>query len=359
MLQKVQALPQPVRIALFIGIALAFLALIVGITLLVGTSIVQNTPRLVAVPLIPDLDVAEYVTLPDDDAYPATLAVDRDGTLYTGSYVTGAVWAINTRKELREIPNTRDQIGSITAITVAPDNTIYILDRISVLEMLGAKVWRLNSDDTLTLIKDYTGQNADILQLPDDLVVDNDNRIYISDRGVDHNHDIVWRILPDGTEGVWWQSPPVSTTRVYAPTGLAYNRETNSLYIVDSILDIVYQVALSADGSAGENTVLYDRRQGNEATPPGFDGISVTDSGLIYLSALGSSTIATYDPDTGLLTTIAGNFRSPADVVYDPLTQRVFVANWDQRSLLPTPVLFVSVQTQPHLPFAIDVITPK
>lgn len=357
MLQRVQALPQGVRIAIFIGIALLFLGVIVGVTQLVGVALVQSTPRLEGVPLVADYTVTQYAALPDDDAYPATVAVDQQGTVYTGSYVTGAVWAINLSQEKREIPGTRDRIGSVSALTVAPDNTLYILDRVSPLATAGAKVWRLDADDTLTLVKDYSGASEDTLQLPDDLVVDTAGRIYITDRGIDHNHDVVWRILPDGSEGVWWQSPTVTNARAYAPTGLGYNRETNRLYVVDSLLDILYEVPILEDGSAGEDQVLYDRRQGNDDTAPGFDGISVTDEGLIYLAGLGSNRVAVYDPNTGLLTYLAGNFRGSADVAYDALTQRLFVVNWDQRSLLPTPVLFINVQTEPHLPFAIDVIS--
>jgi sugar lactone lactonase YvrE len=236
---------------------------------------------------------------------------------------------------------------------------VYILDRISPLFTEGAKVWKLSADDTLTLVKDLTGTQADIMQLPDDIAVDNAGRIYITDRGSDHNHDIIYRINPDGTEGVWWQSPPVTNARLYAPTGLAYQPETNVLYVTDSLLDILYQIPILEDGSAGENIVLYDRRQGNQEVPPSFDGITLDSEGRIFVSGLGNNRLGMYDPNTGLMTYVAGQFRSPADVVYDPLTQRLFVANWDQRSLLPSQVLFVEVETKPHLPFAIDVLVGR
>lgn len=358
MLQRVQNLPQSARVALFAGGAIGFLALIVGVSLAVGVAVVQNTPRENGVPLVADYAVEEYMPLPNDDAYPATVAVDAAGTVYTGSYVTGAIWAQDTRKTLREIPGTRDRIGSVTGITVAPDGSLYILDRVDPLAVAGSKIWQLTTDDSLTLLKDYTIDNGlTSLQLPDDIAVDNAGRIYITDRGIDHNHDVIWRILPDGTEGVWWQSPPVTTSQVYAPTGLGYRSETNTLYVTDSVLDVVYEISIGDDGAAGESKVVYDRRFGNETVRPGFDGISVAPDGILYLSGLGNNRIGVYDPNTGILTYIAGGFRGAADVTYDPLTQRLFVTNWDQRSLLPTPVLFLNVQTVPHLPFAIDVIT--
>jgi len=359
MLQRVQALPKPVRIGLFVGIALGILLALILITLAVGVAIVQNSPRLTSVPLVEGFSVSEYMPLPDEDAYPSALAVDAQGTLYTGSYVSGAVWAITTNRVMVEIPGTREQIGSVTGLTVGPDGLLYVLDRISPLQVAGARVWTIAPDETLTLLHDFTGSRADILELPDDIAVDSAGRIYISDRGISPNNDIVYRITPDGVEGVWWQSPPVTNARSYAPTGLAYDAERSLLYITDSTLDILYAVPINPDGSAGDNRVLYDRRQGNEASPPGFDGVTVDDQGRVFVAALGTNRVGMYDPNTGLMTYIAGSFRGAADVVYSPLTQRLYVANWDQRSLLPTQVLFVNVETRPHLPFAIDVITPE
>jgi sugar lactone lactonase YvrE len=359
MLQRVQALPKPVRIGLFVGIALGILLALILITLAVGIAIVQNSPRLTSVPLVAGFSVSEYMPLPDEDAYPSALAVDAQGTLYTGSYVSGAVWAITTNRAMVEIPGTREQIGSVTGLTVGPDGLVYVLDRISPLQAAGARVWTIAPDETLTLLHDFTGSRADILELPDDIAVDSAGRIYISDRGISPNNDIVYRITPDGVEGVWWQSPPVTNARSYAPTGLAYDAERSLLYITDSTLDILYAVPINPDGSAGDNRVLYDRRQGNEASPPGFDGVTVDDQGRVFVAALGTNRVGMYDPNTGLMTYIAGSFRGAADVVYSPLTQRLYVANWDQRSLLPTQVLFVNVETRPHLPFAIDVITPE
>ena len=358
MLQRVQALPKPVRIGLFVGVALAILLALVLVTLAVGVAIVQNSPRLVSVPLVAGYEVSEYMPLPDEDAFPAAIAVDANGTIYTGSYVSGAVWAITTNRVMVEIPNTREQIGSVTGLTVGPDGLLYVLDRISPLQAGGARVWTIAPDETLTLLHDFTGSRADILELPDDIALDGDGRIYISDRGINPNNNIIYRIAPDGTEGVWWQSPPVTNALSYAPTGLAYDAERSALYVTDSTLDILYKVPINPDGSAGENIVLYDRRQGNEPTPPGFDGVTVDDQGRVFLAALGTNRIGMYDPNTGLLTYIAGNFRGAADVVFSPLTQRLYVANWDQRSLLPTQVLFLAVETRPHLPFALDVITP-
>jgi sugar lactone lactonase YvrE len=359
MVERIQKMPKVARTAIFLGGTAVVVALIFGVTLAAMISVVQNTPRNVPVALIQDVTTAEYMILPDADSYPATVAVDAQGSVYTGSYITGTIWVMDTRLNLREIPNTREQIGAVSAITVAPNGDIYILDIVafSTVQSQGAKIWKLGADDSLTLVKDYSGANADIITLPDDIAIDNDGRIYITDRGTNRNHDVIWRILPDGTEGVWWQSPKIEQFVSYAPTGLGYNAETNTLYVSDSILDVIYALPIQPDGNIGTEQTIYDRRQSNEQGAVGFDGISVAPDGKVYIAGLVNNRVGVYDPNTGILTYLAGNYRGLADVAYDPLTQRIFAVNWDQRSLLPTPVIFLDVQTQPHLPFSIDVIT--
>lgn len=354
MIARLQKLPVGVRTLVFSGFILLGIALAIAITLGVMAWIARNTPRLTPVALVPSVQVEEYALLPDDDAYPASVTVGQGGTIYSGSYVTGAIWAVDTSRNAREIPNTRERIGAVSALTTAPDGSIYVLDRITPLEVSGARVWRIAPDNTLTLLLDYTGEQANTLQLPHDIAVDRDGRIYITDRGRTRDHDIVWRVDTDGTGSTWWVPQPVEGARGYEPTGLAYDPNAHVLYISDGFLDILYRVPINDDGSADETTVLFDRRFGNEPTAPGFNGLTVTEEGVVYVAGLGNNKVGKYDPNAGIMTYLAGNYRGAADVAYDFLTQRLFVANWDQRSLLPEVIFLIAVELDPHLPFSID-----
>jgi DNA-binding beta-propeller fold protein YncE len=356
---RIQKLPLFGRILVFIGGTALILGVLIGGMIFLGINVATNVPRNVPVAIAEGITTEEYVELPDDEAYPATVAVSADGIVYTGSYVHGAVWAIAPDRSIREIPLSRDEIGSVTAITVAPSGNIYILDRIDPLQALGSKIWRLYPDDTLELVKDYSGANMDTLELPDDLTVDSVGNIYVSDRGSDPDgdHDLIWRIQPDGTEGEWWRSILINNVRVYSPTGVAYNPQTNSIYVSDSQNDVIYNVPILEDGNSGETTTVFNRRQSSDSAPAGFDGMAVGVDGRLYIAALASNRVGVYDSNTGMLTYLAGNYRGAVDVAVDA-DGRVFVANWDQRSLLPTQVIFVAIETQPHLPFTIDMITP-
>lgn len=347
-LQKLS--PQQRRVLFFVVMAVT-VVVVLAISWLVLVALVRSSPRLVPIVLTEGWQVREYVQLNDADAYPATLAIAPDGTLYSGSYVTGALWAIAPDGTQRELPDTRAQIGSVTAITVAPDGRLFVLDRLSPFQALGMKIWLLEGD-TLTLFADYRGSRQETLLLPDDLAVDSAGNVYVSDRG----RDFVWRIDPDGGGGtVWWRNPPIANVQNYAPTGLAYDPARHALFISDSALDILYQVDIGEDGSAVNTRVLYTRQMSDEPIAIGFDGLSVLGDTL-YVAGLNNGRVGAFDLNTRRMTYLAGNFRGAVDVSAAQ-DGRVFVANWDQRSLLPVPVLLFEVTIEPHLPFSLDVLT--
>ena len=96
--------------------------------------VVGSAPRSQAVAERDGISVSEFAALPDEDAYPAALAIAADGTVYTGSYQTGALWAISPDGAISEIADSRARIGSITGLDLGPDGALYILDRIAALE---------------------------------------------------------------------------------------------------------------------------------------------------------------------------------------------------------------------------------
>ena len=105
--------------------------------------------------------------------------------------------------------------------------------------------------------------------------------------------------------------------------------------------NVIYRVPVTG----GEAEVLYQHPDGTQH-PPGFDGVTVSPDGTLYVAALGQNGIARLD--NGLLTYIAGQFRGASDVAGVD-GQRLYVTNWDQ-SALALPLV------QPRLPFGVDVV---
>lgn len=288
--------------------------------------------RNVAQALAEGVTVREFAALPDDNAYPATIAVGADGTLYTASYVTGAIWRINATGGAEEIPGTRDTLASVAALAAGPDGMLYIIDQGDAdPRTKGGSIKRMAADGTITdFVATLPDENGFVA--PDDLVFDSEGNLYVSDRG----RIEVWRFAPDGAGSLWW-TPPAGET-IAEPTGLAYDAATDTILVTDPMRNTVYQTAVTS----GETTVLYEH--GTRENPPGFDGIDAA-NGVIYTAALGQNGIATLE--NGELQYIAGPFRGGSDVVYSD--GRLYVTNFDQFSL-------VLAAVRPQLPFALDVV---
>jgi sugar lactone lactonase YvrE len=313
------------------------LLLLLAVTLLLVNQSLNSGARVTSVVLVPDVTVRQFAALPDDDAYPAAIAVAPDGTVYTGSFATGAIWAISPDGGVRELPGARDAIGAVMGLAVASDGALIVIDQLDTdPRSLGGKVVRV-SDDEVTAFADVG------FVAPNDLAVDAQRRVYVSDPGANR----IWRFDADGTNGaVWWISPaqvdPEAETQP-AVTGLAYDPVGDAIIVTDPELNDVYRVAV-ADAAT---EVIY--RHDDRSNPPGFDGVTVTPDGSIYVAALGQNGVARVVE--GRLDYIAGLFRGSSDVEF-AAPNRLYVTNWDQASLAPVAGLIV----HPQLPFALDVI---
>lgn len=318
-----------------------FLALIIGAIVVIGITwwVIGSPPRAVAVPVAAGLSVREFASLPADDAYPAALAITADGTVYTGSYQTGALWSISPAGAVREITGASDLVGSVTGLDVAPAGALYILDRVSALESKGAVVWRYADGKLESLFQIPRFEYAGFL--PDDIAIDSAGRIYISDR---LGHVLRYRadgapLAPDG-EPYWWRMPCRAGCEA---TGLAYDAANDDLLVADAAAEAVYRINLAED-LPGDIQRLF--HSGGADNGYGFDGLDIAPNGDIYLALLAWNRAARLAD--GALTILARDFRGASDLVFDAARDRLIVTNWNQFSL--------GFGTRPQLPFALDVI---
>lgn len=335
MLQNIQRLERPQRQLIFFlvfgGILLAIVALTI---LLVASSL--NTARQEAISLVDGVSVRQLAALPDDDAYPSSVAA-FEGGVYTGSYATGAVWRIGADGTVSEVAGSRDAIGAVSGLAVAPDGMLYVVDQQDTdTRSAGGDLKRILPDGSIETVADLADDGGFIT--PDDVALDAGGRVYVTDRG----RNEVWRFEPDGSGALFWSLPALEGDDVQtAITGLAYDAAANAMIVTEPERNTIYRVPV--DG--GEAEVVY-QMAANAEFPPGFDGVTVTSDGTLYVAALGQNGIVRVDGDT--ITYIAGQFRGSSDVDAGPDGQ-LYVTNWDQ-SALALPLV------QPRLPFGIDVI---
>ena len=317
------------------------IALLIGAALIIAMTwwVVGSAPRSQAVAEREGVSVSEFAALPDEDAYPAALAIGADGTVYTGSYLTGALWSISPDGAINEIAQSRGRIGSITGLDIAADGALYILDRVSALESKGALIWRFHGGELHAVAQIPADPSVGVM-LPDDIAVDGAGLIYVSDRDPAR----VWRYSSAGENlGVFWR-PPAGVEA--APTGLAYDAGRGTILISDSAGDALYRVPAGASELAealdSTETLINDRAQKGY----GFDGLDVTPDGEIYLALLAWNRAARLQD--GELRMLARDFRGASDLVYDAARNRLIVTNWNQFSL--------GFGTRPQLPFALDAV---
>jgi sugar lactone lactonase YvrE len=320
--------------SLFVTLAIG---LIFSATALLYYINVQNYPRVQPAAFATDVTVAEFVQLPDEDSYPAALAISPSGTLYTASFVSGAIWRIAPDGSLSEVPQSREQIGSVISLESSSDNLLYILDHLEPLQNGGAKIWRL--DETgLSLLQDI--DSATILQ-PNDMTIDAEGRLYISDL----QGGKIYRLDETGLS-LWWQVP----SRDYAPAGLAYDAQNQRILISDALLGQIYAIPSNTTVTEAERVLLFD-----SAEEVGFNGIALG-ADKIYTADLLNNQVWEIDPSLQTARVLASHYRGSSNVVYDASANRLFVNNWDQSWLVPLDYYFISLTFQPRLPFSVDTI---
>ena len=327
---------QPDRFSRLRALLYVLAALAIGAVLIVAMTwfVIGSPPRSQAIASAEGIRVAEYIALPADDAYPAALAIAADGTLYTGSYQSGALWAVSPAGKIREIPGSRERIGSVTGLDVAADGALYILDRIAPLDAQGAIIWRYAAGELQSLAAIPNDAAAGVL-LPDDIALDSAGRIYISDRA--------GRVLQFSAAGerlgIWWAA---DCRQSCAPTGLAWDHVNHALLVADSEFDAVFRIP-SIGGIAGASSLIF---AADADAGYGLDGMALAPTGEIYLALLAWNRVARLSD--GELIMLAKDFRGASDLAYHAAADRLFVTNWNQFSL--------GFGTRPQLPFALDVI---
>ncbi len=337
MLQRIQMLNRGQRVVIFVLIFGGGIGLIVALTLILLTFTINTQPRSLAQSLVEGVTVREFAQLPDDDAYPANLAVNADGLIYTGSYESGVIYEILPDATVREVPQTREILGSVTGLTIAEDGFLYVFDRlIDNPRSAGGVIWRFLPGDAPrewgVLAEDEIGFVS-----PEDIIVLPDGTVYVADRG----RREVLRFSGDGTGAVFWGAQSEGADDELRPTGLAYDAATDALIVTDSGLNRLFRVPL--DGSTA--TVLYTHPTND--TTPDFTGVTLGTNGTIYVAALGGGVLAITPSAEEPFVTLAINFRGARDLVY--YDGSVYVTNFDSASL-------VNPLVNPQLPFAIDVI---
>src|SRR5262245_35106218 len=126
-LQRLNPVQRWLVFILLIGGGLLFIVAVAALLILLSLNTVARSQ---ATAMTADGTVRQLAALPDEDAYPGSVTVGADGTVYTASFVGGAVWKIDAQGQVTELPGTRNTIGTVSGLQAGPDGSIYVVDQL-------------------------------------------------------------------------------------------------------------------------------------------------------------------------------------------------------------------------------------
>jgi gluconolactonase len=220
-------------------------------------------------------------------------AVDKDGNLY----------AVNYSRE-----------GTIGMITPAGEKSIFI-------ELPDGSIGngiRFNSKDEM-LIADYTNHNIlkvdmagkqitvyvheSTMSQPNDIAIDNKDRLYASDPNWKANTGRIWRVDLDGKITLLEDSMGTAN-------GIEVSPDEETLYVNESVQRKVWAYDLSDSGTISNKRLLI------EFPDFGMDGMRCDADGNLYITRYGKGTVAKVSPEGKLLMEIQLSGTKPSNIAF-------------------------------------------
>ena len=220
-------------------------------------------------------------------------AVDKSGILYAVNYASqGSVGKI--------LPD-----GQASVLLRLPENSV------------GNGI-RFNSHGEM-LIADYVNHNIlkiDVnknkvsiltheprMNQPNDIAIDDNDRLYASDPDWDKNTGNIWRIDPDGTTTLI--NNDMGTTN-----GIEISPDNKTLYVNESVQRRVWAFDLSPEGEINNKRMLV------EFTDFELDGMRCDINSNLYIARYGKGTVVKISPLGKVLKEIPLNGMTPSNLAF-------------------------------------------
>lgn len=218
-----------------------------------------------------------------------------------------------------------DASGILYAVNIGSEGTIGMLDKeekaslfVTLPEGSVGNGIRFNTKGEM-FIADYPKHNIlkldmssreisvfaheDKMNQPNDIAIDDQDRLYASDPNWKENTGKLWRIDPDGK--VTLLEEGMGTTN-----GIEVSPDNKTLYVNESAQRNVWAYDLGADGSISNKRLLI-------AFPDfGMDGMRCDQAGNLYIARYGKGTVAVVSPAGKVLYEVALTGKSPTNVAF-------------------------------------------
>lgn len=216
--------------------------------------------------------------------------------------LTGIVYAVNYAKQ-----------GTIGQVTVDGKSSLF-------LELPSGSVGngiRFDSKGNM-LIADYTKHNIlkvnmltkavsvfahnPKLSQPNDIAIDNKDRLFASDPNWKENTGRIWRI---DTDGIFTLLDSMGTTN-----GIEVSPDNKYLYVNESVQRKVWKYDLNAKGEISNKQLIH------EFPDFGMDGMRCDADGNLYITRHGKGTVAKLSPTGRLIREISTIGKLPSNIAF-------------------------------------------
>lgn len=163
--------------------------------------------------------------------------------------------------------------------------------------------------------------HEDKMNQPNDIAIDDQDRIYASDPNWKENTGNLWRIDADGKVTLLEDSMGTSN-------GVEVSPDNKTLYVNESAQRNVWAYDLAPDGSISNKRILI--------TFPdfGMDGMRCDEAGNLYIARYGKGTVAVVSPEGQVLYEVTLTGKSPTNVAFGgPGGKTVYVTLQDQGNI--------------------------
>ncbi|WP_290795927.1 SMP-30/gluconolactonase/LRE family protein [Flavihumibacter sp. UBA7668] len=186
------------------------------------------------------------------------------------------------------------------------------------------------------LLADYTGHNVWLvnpltkkmkvlaheprMNQPNDLAIDNRDRVYASDPNWKAGTGQLWRIDPNGKTHL--------LDTMGTANGVEVSPDNKKLYVNESVQRKVWVYDLSPDGSVKNKQLFY------EFSDYGMDGMRCDQQGNLYITRFGKGTVVILGPDGTKLNEITLIGKRPTNIAFGgPDGRTAYVTLQDQGNI--------------------------
>ena len=217
------------------------------------------------------------------------LAIDKEGSIYVGFYLTGQIWKITPQGE-HSIFATLDVSGSVggglVGFALDEEGDLYVCDASG--EPATHGIWKVERSGASRLFAalDPTG-------FPNAIALDKAGNLFVTDSYLSE----IWKISPSGEAKVLLQDPLLAPVFAYGANGIEF--DVGALFVANTDQGTILRIKLGDDDRPRRPEVFVQ-----SPALVGADGIAFDVRHNLYVAVDYQNTLVRVGPD-GEITTLA------------------------------------------------------